>query len=114
MSNASHTNITTGIAMPAAELVAMPEQGIASRVLVKTPAGNTTLFAFDAGQGLTEHTSPFDALVVVLVGAFALTVGGQRTEAAAGSICLMPGGVPHAVEAMAPSRMLLVMHRPPA
>jgi quercetin dioxygenase-like cupin family protein len=103
--------------IPAAEalvlqgLITPTEQGIASRILMKTSGGNLTLFAFDAGQGLTEHTSPFDALVIVLEGALALTIGGAPVDAAAGQIVRMPAGVPHAVEARVATRMLLVMLR---
>jgi quercetin dioxygenase-like cupin family protein len=92
-------------------LITPTEQGIASRVLAKRSGGNITLFAFDAGQGLTEHTSPFDALVIVLEGVFALTIGGTPVEARAGQIVRLPASVPHAVDARAPSRMLLVMLR---
>ena len=60
-------------------LVTPTAQGIASRILAKTAGGNLTLFAFDAGQGLTEHTSPFDALVMVLEGSLSLTIGGTPT-----------------------------------
>ena len=91
------------------ELVISTPGGIASRILGKTSGGNLTLFAFDAGQGLTEHTSPFDAFVVVLEGAFVLTIGGARVDAGAGTIVRMPAGVPHGVEASSASRMLLVM-----
>ncbi len=90
-------------------LVSPTEQGIASRVLAKTAGGNITLFAFDAGQGLTEHTSPFDALVMVLEGALTLTIGGAPVRATPGTIVRMPAGVPHALDAPEPARMLLVM-----
>lgn len=96
-----------------AELLGYAEHGIASRVLAKKGTSNVTLFAFDAGQGLTEHTSPFDALVVVLEGAMTLTIGGKAVEAPQGSITRMPAAVPHAVEASARARMLLVMLRDP-
>ena len=94
-----------------AALVATTENGIASRVLARSGGGNVTLFAFDAGQGLEEHTSPFDALVLVLEGALSLTIGGAEVRATPGTIVRMPGGVPHALEAAAPTRMLLVMLR---
>ena len=100
-------------ALALATLVTPTEGGIASRVLAKTAGGNVTLFAFDAGPGLEEHTSPFDALVVVLEGALALTIGGARVAATPGTIVRMPGGVPHALEAPEPTRMLLVMLREP-
>ncbi len=92
-------------------LVTPTEQGIASRVLAKTAGGNLTLFAFDSGQGLTEHTSPYDALVMVLEGELALTIGGASVRATPGTLVRMPAGVPHALEARAPARMLLVMLR---
>jgi quercetin dioxygenase-like cupin family protein len=96
------------------DLVTPTAHGIASRVLARTAAGNITLFAFDADEELSEHTAPFDALVLTLSGALALTVGGRELRTAAHSIVLMPANVPHAVRATAPSRMLLIMLREPA
>ena len=92
-------------------LVTPTAQGIASRVLAKTPGGNVTLFAFDAGQGLTEHTSPFDAMVMVLEGALTLTIGGVPLRAEPGTIVRMPADVPHALDAPVAARMLLIMLR---
>ena len=85
--------------------------GIASRVLARTAAGNITLFAFDAGEELSEHTAPFDALVITLSGALVLTIGGRDVQATPQSVVLMPANVPHAVRATEPSRMLLIMLR---
>lgn len=90
-------------------LISPTEQGIASRVLAKSTGGNVTLFAFDSGQGLTEHTSPFDALVMVLDGSLTLTIGGSPVRATPGSIVRMPANIPHSVEAAEPTRMLLLM-----
>lgn len=98
-------------ALTLASLVTPTPDGIASRVLARNSGGNMTIFAFDGGQGLTEHTSPFEALVLVLDGTFTLTIGGTPVRAAAGTIVRMPAGVPHGVEAAEPSRMLLVMLR---
>lgn len=95
-------------------LLAYADQGIASRVLAKTSGGNVTLFAFDAGQGLSEHTAPFDALVFVLEGALALTIGGRPVAAAPGTVVRMPANVPHALEATSRTKMLLVMLHAPA
>jgi quercetin dioxygenase-like cupin family protein len=100
-------------ALALASLVTPTEGGIASRVLARTPGGSITLFAFDAGQGLEEHTSPFEALVLVQEGSLALTIGGEKVKATPGAIVRMPGGVPHALEAPEPARMLLVMLREP-
>jgi len=73
--------------------------------------GNVTLFAFDAGQELSEHTAPLDALVLVLEGALTLTIGGTPVRATPGTIVRMPASVPHAVYALEPTRMLLIMLR---
>lgn len=102
-------SLPTATALPIDSLVVPTPDGIASRVLGRTGGGNLTLFAFDAGQALTEHTSPYDAYVQVLSGAFVLTIGGTRVDAPAGSLVRMPANVPHAVEATSPARMLLVM-----
>ena len=95
------------------DLITPTERGIASRVLAKTAGGNVTLFAFDAGEGLSEHTAPFDAIVLVIHGSLVLTIGGERVEATPGTIVRMPAHVPHAVDAASPSRMLLIMLREP-
>ena len=92
-------------------LVTPTAEGIASRVLAKTGGGNLTLFAFDAGQGLSEHTSPFEAFVMVLEGALTVTINGEPVQALPGAIVRMPANVPHAVEAPTAARMLLVMLR---
>ena len=108
---------TTNPGIPAAEtlslhsLITPTEHGIASRILAKRPGGNLTLFAFDAGQGLTEHTSPFEALVMALEGTLTLTIGGQPVQATPGTIVRMPANVPHAVDAPEAARMLLIMLR---
>lgn len=103
--------------LPAAEalvlhdLVTPTAHGIASRILAKTTGGNVTLFSFDEGQGLTEHTSAFDALVLVLEGTLSLTIGGTAVTAAPGTIVRLPANVPHGVDAPEAARMLLVMLR---
>jgi quercetin dioxygenase-like cupin family protein len=96
-------------ALSLATLIAPTEHGIASRVLAKSGGGNVTLFAFDAGEGLSEHATPFDALVLVLEGSLTLTIGGTPVLAAPGTIVRMPASVPHAVEAVTATRMLLIM-----
>ena len=92
-------------------LVTPTAQGIASRVLARTAAGNITLFAFDAGEELSEHTAPFDALALTLSGALVLTIGGREVRTAPQTIVMMPANVPHALRASEPSRMLLIMLR---
>jgi quercetin dioxygenase-like cupin family protein len=92
-------------------LVTPTAQGIASRVLARTAAGNITLFAFDTGEELSEHTAPFDALALTLSGALVLTIGGVDVRATPQTVVLMPANVPHAVRATETSRMLLIMLR---
>ena len=101
--------LTPAQALALHDLVTPTPLGIASRILAKAGGGSLTLFAFDAGQGLTEHTSPFDALVMVLEGSLDLTIGGQPVRATPGTIVNMPANVPHGLEAPEPARMLLVM-----
>ena len=84
---------------------------IVSRTLVRAKGGSLTLFAFDAGQELSEHTAPFDAFVQVLDGAVELTIGGEKVVARSGETVLMPAGVPHAVRAQERFKMLLSMVR---
>lgn len=91
------------------DLVMPTAHGIASRVLAKAGGGNVTLFSFAAGQGLTEHTSAFDALVIVLEGRLVLSVAGAPVDAVPGTLVRLPANVPHAVDAPADARMLLVM-----
>lgn len=106
-----HASIPPAEALALAALIAPTEQGIASRVLAKTSGGTVTLFAFDEGQGLSEHTAPFDALAMVLEGALDMTIGHQPVRAVPGTIVRMPANVPHALDASEPTRMLLVMLR---
>ena len=110
MASDAHT-IPPAQALSLPTLITPTERGIASRVLSKSSGGNVTLFAFDAGQGLEEHTSPFDALVMVLEGALVLTIGGVTVRATPGTIVRMPGAVSHAVDAPEATRMLLIMLR---
>jgi quercetin dioxygenase-like cupin family protein len=98
-------------AFPYAALVDYQEGGIVSRTLYKQAPGTLTLFAFDAGQQLSEHTAPFDAFVQVLDGSVRLTIGGETVLASTGEMVLMPAGVPHAVAAPERFKMLLVMFR---
>jgi quercetin dioxygenase-like cupin family protein len=87
-------------------------ESIVSHTLFKGDGGSLTLFAFDAGQELSEHTSPLNAFVVVVDGVVELTIGGKRVSAAAGEIVMLPANVPHAVSAPGRFKMLLAMLRP--
>ena len=94
-----------------AELVSYQEGSVVSRTLAKRNGGTVTLFAFDKGQSLSEHTAPFDALVQVVEGEAELVIGGKPILAASGQTVLMPANVPHAVNAPDRFKMLLVMVR---
>lgn len=84
---------------------------VVSRTLAKKPKGTITLFAFDAGQGLSEHSAPYDAFVQVVDGVGTLRIGGKHVLAKTGEIVVMPANVPHAVHANERFKMLLVMIR---
>ena len=107
----SNNTIIPARALNLISLVNETEQGIASRILAKTSGGNLTLFAFDKGQGLSEHSAPFDALVMVLEGQLNLIIDGKPVKAEPGTIVRMPANIPHAVEAPTKAKMLLIMLR---
>jgi quercetin dioxygenase-like cupin family protein len=94
-----------------ASLVAFQPGSVVSRTLVKKEKGTVTLFAFDAGQGLSEHTAPFDALVHVLEGEAEVVLGGRAHRVGAGEALLLPADVSHALMAIRPFKMLLTMVR---
>ncbi|HBO42951.1 MAG TPA: cupin domain-containing protein, partial [Planctomycetaceae bacterium] len=96
-------------AVDLAALVDYQQGSVVSRTLVKKPTGTVTLFAFDAGQELSEHTAPFDAMVQVVDGTGELTIGGRPVRMTAGQLVVMPAGVPHAVRAVERFKMLLTM-----
>ena len=101
-------------AVPLASLLGVVDGAVVSRTLVKRKTGTITLFSFDQGQGLSEHSAPFDAYVQVLDGEVLLTIGGEPVRAKAGDAVVMPANVPHALKATQPLQMLLVMIREPA
>lgn len=82
---------------------------VVSKTLLKRESGNITLFAFDRGQGLSEHTAPFDAMVHILDGEAQITIGGHPQRVRAGEMVILPANVPHALQASVPFKMLLVM-----
>ena len=94
-----------------AELVDYADDSIVSKTILNKPAGTITLFAFDAGQKLSEHTAPYDAVVQVLDGHATITIDGRQNDVSTGRIIIMPGSVPHAVAAPAKFKMLLTMIR---
>jgi quercetin dioxygenase-like cupin family protein len=94
-----------------AELVNYQAGSIVSREIVKRPTGRVSVFAFDAGEGLSEHTAPFDALVHVLEGEAEITISGKPHHVGAGEAILMPAHQPHALKALQRFKMMLIMIR---
>jgi len=94
-----------------ADLVAYADGGIVSRTLADNPAGSLALFSFDAGQGLSEHSAPYDAFVYVLQGQAELTIGGKTVSADSGQMVIMPANIPHSLRATGRFKMLLTMLR---
>ena len=91
--------------------VAYQPDSVVSKTLIDKKIGTLTLFAFDAGQGLSEHTAPFDAVVQVIDGTAAITVGGTVHQVQAGEMIVMPATIPHSLRAEVPFKMLLTMIR---
>ena len=100
-----------GVAFIARDLVEYQAGAVVSREIVRGQTGTVTVFAFDKGQGLSEHTAPFDALVIALEGTAEITIGGKVNRLAADETIVMPAGVPHSLKAGARFKMLLVMIR---
>src|SRR5678809_1263500 len=93
------------------DLVNYQEGAVVSRTLVSRTTGTVTLFAFDEGQGLSEHTAPFDAVAHVLEGEAEITVSGKPLLTTAGEAVLMPAHQPHSLKALTRFKMLLLMIR---
>jgi quercetin dioxygenase-like cupin family protein len=100
-----------GQAIAMADFVDYADGSVVSKTLLDKTAGTLTLFSFDAGQGLSEHTSPYDATVLIVDGEATLTIGGKPVKAKAGELVIMPAGVPHALRAETRFKMLLIMIR---
>lgn len=100
-----------GDVLDAAGLVAYAEGSVVSRTLINRETGSVTVFAFDKGESLSEHSAPFDALVHVLDGEAEIRVGGVAHRVMAGQMILMPAGVPHAVMAVERFKMTLFLAR---
>ncbi|KAF5420257.1 MAG: Cupin domain protein [Candidatus Methanocomedens sp.] len=105
------TSIPASKPIGLADSIEYSTDSVVSRTLIENKAGTITLFAFDAGQGLSEHSAPFDAVVQVLDGEAELTIGGETVNATSGQMVVMPANVPHAVQARQRFKMLLTMLR---
>ena len=100
-----------GRSLDLAGLVGYQDASVVSRTLIDKPTGTVTLFSFAEGQGLSEHTAPFDAMVTVVDGEAEVAIGGEPHTVKAGEMIIMPANRPHALRALRPFKMLLVMVR---
>jgi quercetin dioxygenase-like cupin family protein len=105
------TEAPKGQAISLADHISYAPGSVVSKTLLDKKAGTLTLFSFDAGQGLSEHTAPFDASVQILDGEALITIGEQQVRARAGELVIMPAHVPHSLRAEQPFKMLLIMIR---
>ena len=100
-----------GKALTMSDLVAYQDGSVVSKTLIDKKIGTLTLFSFDAGQGLSEHTAPYDAFVQVVDGEAEVSIEGSAQTVGAGQMIIMPANKPHALKAVKPFKMLLVMIR---
>ena len=100
-----------GQALSTADVIAYQEGSVVSRTLIDKKIGTITLFAFDEGQGLSEHTAPYDAFVQVVDGEAEINISGTSHSVRAGQMIIMPANQPHSVRASKRFKMLLVMIR---
>jgi len=91
------------------QLINYQEGSVVSKEIISKPSGTITLFAFDKGQGLSEHVTPYDALVLVVDGTAEINISGKVNQVKSGQVILMPANNPHAVKAIERFKMLLTM-----
>lgn len=109
-SNPEHMN-SPGQATNLSELIQYQDGSVVSRTLLKRESGSVTLFAFDQSQGLSEHTTPYDALVYLLDGEVEITISGRPHRVKQGEMIVMPANQPHALKAVTRFKMVLTMLR---
>ena len=107
----SDLNNPAGVVLNTKDLVAYQTGSVVSRTLIDKSVGTVTVFAFDHGQGLSEHTAPFDALVQVIDGTADITIDGSVHTVKEGEMIIMPANKPHALKANPQFKMLLTMIR---
>jgi quercetin dioxygenase-like cupin family protein len=108
---ASDKETIIGNSLSVAGLVNYQDGSIVSREIINKKTGTVTIFAFDEGEGLSEHSAPFDALVIIAEGQAEITIDGKPHKLKAGELIIMPGGHPHSVKAIKKFKMLLIMIR---
>jgi quercetin dioxygenase-like cupin family protein len=105
------SELTKGVPVDLINHISYAEGSVVSKTLVHKETGTLTLFAFDTGQGLSEHTAPFDAIVQILDGLAEITLGGKKVSVKTGELIIMSANIPHAVHAPEKFKMLLTMIR---
>ena len=100
-----------GKALKAKDLVGYDAGAVVSRTIIEKKTGTVTIFSFDKGQGLSEHTAPFDAMVEILDGEAEITISGKAQKVKAGQFIIMPAGKPHSLRALKKYKMALIMIR---
>ncbi len=101
--------VLEGNVINAGDLLAYQDEAVVSRMIIKQESGSVTMFAFDKGQGLSEHTAPFAALVHVLDGEVAILIDGNLSHLKTGEMIIMPANKPHSLKAVTPFKMMLIM-----
>lgn len=107
--NLPKVNDLIGKSVPLSGLIEYQKDAVVSKTLVARKTGTVTLFAFDEGQGLSEHSAPFDAMVQILDGQAVISIDGVDHPTKSGEMIIMPGNIPHALKAEQRFKMLLVM-----
>lgn len=102
-------NIETSKAFIPVDSIDYAANSVVSKTILKKPSGNVTLFAFDAGEGLSEHSSPHEAIVQILDGKAEITIGGNPYSLSSGQCIILPADVPHALKANEKFKMMLTM-----
>jgi quercetin dioxygenase-like cupin family protein len=104
-------NKLAGQALNALELISYQDGAVVSRTISEKPVGTVTVFAFEEGQGLSEHTAPYDAIVHIIDGEVDVTISGKVVRAKMGEIVIMPANQPHSLKAVTKFKMILIMIR---
>lgn len=104
-------NLNIGKVINASDDLQYAKDAIVSKTLIKKEKGSVTTFAFDLGQGLSEHTAPFDAMVHILDGEAEVIIDGKSQTVKAGEFIIMPANIPHALNSITPFKMMLIMIR---
>ena len=105
----TNKTIKDSVAFVPAEFIEYAEGSVVSKTILKKPAGNITIFAFDKGEGLAEHSSPHEAIIQLLDGEAEITIGEKPIKVQAGQSIILPANIPHSLKASERFKMILIM-----